>query len=355
MTPRVTVEAAGESFGLDYSLTFDRATLPAFGDYAPNHPDRAGILPGTKLTDLENVYPSGSNTYIKLDSKYDYEGCLFWGELRMQSSAGEPNLVNCAGAGKDPTAYGAIAGLVKCYGDDFYPWRATDSVFDGGLWKDPTLRRPGNAAPTDPDVWRAAMDASVGLHGGRGTLTRVEIRNVGDGINWVQSYNNAEQEKWFTELFGCWIHDLNFYRAPGASDGAHPDYIQLGVGKNLRSVGTYYGGPNKVGAEPGNPNAGAMVKQEVSAETSRLISNVTFYRDFFEGGVYSINHAKNTKYPNDFATFKVVDARFPYRADGRYITANPAYYGSYENPRVVTVNSDGTFIVGAPVTIKAGA
>ncbi|HZH04317.1 MAG TPA: PA14 domain-containing protein, partial [Myxococcaceae bacterium] len=195
----------------------------ALGSYIPGV-NTTGLLPGWTPAMLTAVYPSGTSNYISITHPGPYENMLFWGEIRMQSPT-PPVFRNCAFAGKDPATYTTLTGVIKNYGTGYYQFEIYDSVIDPGLWRDTSVVRPGNAPITDLAAWRRGLAWSHGLHGGRATMVRVEIKNVQDGIGWVQGKNDANDNS-FTRLEGCWIHQNVYYHGSdwtSTPDGTHSD------------------------------------------------------------------------------------------------------------------------------------
>ncbi len=352
--------------------TPDRDSL-VLGSYIPDA-TTSGLLNGWTPADLTPVYPSGSNTYVSITGPGPYENKIFWGEIRMQSPV-KPVFRNCVFAGKDPTNYGSydgsgnfygnLSGVIRCYGPTYYHFELIDCLIDPGLWMDPSVTRPGNAAPTDLTLWRRHLSASTAIHGGKVTLKRVEIKNVQDGINWVQAKASTNDPE-FTLLEGCWIHKNVYYDYDdwvNTADGAHSDGFQFNIGSNLTIRGCKIGGTRDTVGYTSWPaynsgddawNSEFMIKQEVNNDDLNRIENVLIEKNFIEGGFYGINHSYGADRPNMFTTTQIKDNYFVRRSDNKYVIRHANYTSRYSNNRIVDVNPDGTFAVGSSINYTNG-
>lgn len=341
------------------------------GAYIPSA-STAGLLPGWAPADLTPVYPSGAATYISITSPGPYENKIFWGEVRMQSSI-TPVFKNCAFAGRDPVGYTTLQGLIKCYGTGYYQFTLEDCLIDGGLWLDPTVVRPGGAAPTDLQTWRRQMAYTAGLHGGRATMRRCEIKNVQDSVNWVQTKIDTSDTS-FMLMEGCWVHKNVYYWGEdwtATTDGSHSDSFQTNTGSNLTLRGNMFGGVRDMtgyntfqGYGSGTPssynsgddawNAGLMLKQEVDNGDLRRIENVLIEKNFYQSGEFCINHAYTSTRPNMFTTTQIKDNYFIRRTDSHYIIRHSNFASCYSNNRVVDLDGNGGFTVAELAPINNG-
>jgi hypothetical protein len=351
----------------------DRESL-VLGAYIPDD-STTGLLPEWTPARLT---PMGNGTSVTITGPGPYENILFWGTVNMKSPT-LPVFRNCAFAGPNPLAGSAATGCIKCFGAGFYQWYAEDCLIDPGLWRDPTVTRPDGSAMLSWSAWNKAVAGHVnGVHGGRGTLLRCNVRNTGDNVQSTQRMNDAA-DPGFTWIEGSWLHGNLYYLAADAvasgfpSDGNHADNFQFHTGSHFTLIGNRIGGPRDASGygiyDPDtNPsgvsyntgddafNAGIMVSQGgATPPTSlELLQDIEMHHNFFEGGKYGINHPQSSTRPNDFATYSCHDNYFIRRADGKYVIRNAAFSSRYVNNRVVDVNGSGGFTVAELIPYTNG-
>lgn len=365
-------------------ITADRSGLVS-GTFIPNRLT-SGLLPGYTPATLPNVVGTGSA--INITTPGPYRDTLFWGTVNMKSPV-MPEFYNCAFAGPNPLAGTGATGCIKA-DSTMFQWYAEDCLIDAGLWKDPTVVQPGLSGPMDFATWNRAVASHInGWHGGRGTLLRCEVKNVGDNVQSVQTMLSGSDTA-FTLIRHSWLHGNAYYMAADwaaagvQSDGNHADGFQFSTGQNFEIDGCLIGGvrdttgydiynastnPGGVSYNTGDDpfNAGIMVSQGGSTPPSslQLLGNIEIHHSFFWGGKYGINHPQSDTRPNDFASFSCHDNLFVRRNDGtgngalqidgnyaRYVNRDIEFVSLYANNRVADVNPDGTFDVGELIVYK---
>lgn len=360
------------------TVPFSRESL-VYGTYVPG-PLTAGLLPGWTPDMLTPVYPT-SGTQITISSPGPYENKIFWGTVLMRSAT-KPIFRNCAFAGP-----GVGQAAIKCYGTGYYQWEAEDCLIDPGLWMDPDLVRPGGAAPYTYDQWHRAAAGMNGIHGGRFTLRRTEIRRVGDSFSETMVRRGPDDND-FTLGEGNWFHQNAYYFAADwatvgvQSDGNHADNIQFANGGPHTWRGNLFGGiRNEAGYAiyPADPdgisdnlgddawNAGIIFTQQTSTDDTHRIREVLIENNIFMGGKYGINHplVSASIGTNSYADTLVRNNYFVRRNDGtgngalqtdgnyaRYVNRHLGYAGSYSNNRVVDLDGLGGFTVGELIVYK---
>lgn len=351
--------AAGHP-GAGGKLTLEEREELVLGEYIPG-PTTTGLLPGWAPEDLEPVYPPGTQHHINVTDPGPHENKIFWGEVRIQAPA---VFRNCMFAGMDPAAYDGATGVIRCFGSGVPQWEAHDCVVDPGLWRDPTVTRPGGAAATDLATWRRGLAWTTGVYGGSCTLVRCEITNVQDGFGLIQGKEDTEDPS-FTKIEGCWIHRMIFYRGEGwhQPEGTHSDVIQTHIGSNLTLRGNMLGGARDEAGYEADPgynsgddakNAALMLKQEVSNDELDRIQDVSIEKNFWQGGVFCINHAFSEGRPNMFESTRIRDNFFVRRANGQYVIRHANFVDCYSNNRVIDLTEDGGFVVGEAIDYHNG-
>jgi len=352
-------------------------TNPPRGSYVPNSNQYAGLLPGWTPEMLEPVYP-GSSGYISITKPGPYKNKIFWGQVRM-SSPTEPLFQNCLFAGRSPATVAATTtGAIQCYGLGGYQWTAEDCLIDPAVWMTPI-------APQQFDLttWRNNTRRNVGVHGGRCTMRRCEIKNCGDGFNSQQTNSeigNPIYDNAFTLLEDCWIHQMMYLRdvslMPTLPEGIHSDGYQTSTGKHFTlngcfiggfrdpvGYGSYYDGipspqDSTFGYNSGDDawNSCMMIKQEVDIQEKNLLDYLEVKNCFFQGGTYSINHAYGSTRPNPMSNSSFHDNYFVRRDNGKYVIRNDIFAPLWSNNYVVdlTPGVGSGFTVGEPITYKRG-
>lgn len=354
-----TAGAAGAGTG-DENLSEEERDQLVLGEYIPG-PNTTGLLPGWTAGDLEPVYPSAGQNHINITTPGPHENKIFWGEVRIQAPA---VFRNCMFPGQDPATYSGHSGIIRCFGSGVPQWEAHDCVIDPGLWRDPTVTRPGDAPITDLTTWRLGLSWTTGVYGGSCTLRRCEITNVQDGFGLIQAKADPDDPS-FSLIEGCWIHRILFYRGEGwhQEEGTHSDAVQTHVGSNLTLRGNMLGGVRDEAGYEANPgynsgddakNAILMLKQEVSNDELDRIENVLIEKNFFQGGVYCINHSFSESRPNLFETTQIRDNYFVRRGNGRYVIRHTDFADCYSNNRIIDLTDDRRFVVGEPIGYQNG-
>lgn len=352
---------AGGAGTTDGKLSLEEREKLVLGEYIPG-PKTTGLLPGWTPADLDPVYPPAGQNHINITTPQTYENKIFWGEVRINAPA---VFRNCMFAGADPVTYTSASGIIRCFGANTPQWEAHDCVIDPALWLDPTVVRPGGAAPTDLATWRFRLAWTTGIYGGACTLRRCEITNVQDGFGLIQAMADENDTDSFSLVEGCWIHRMIYYRGEGwhQPEGTHSDVVQTHVGRNLTLRGNMLGGerdPVGYAADPGYnsgddaQNACLMLKQERSFDEFDRIENVLIEKNFWQGGVYCINHAFSESRPNMFETTQIRDNYFIRRANSQYVIRHENFVDCYSNNRIVDVHPDGTFTVGELIPYNKG-
>ena len=101
-------------------------------------------------------------------------------------------------------------------------------------------------------------------------------------------------------------------------------------------------------------NAILMLKQEVSNDELDRIENVLIEKNFFQGGVYCINHSFSESRPNLFETTQIRDNYFVRRGNGRYVIRHTDFADCYSNNRIIDLTDDRGFVVGEPIGYQNG-
>lgn len=366
-------------FGIDRSKLTLGAYIPGRGT--------AGLLPGWTPNMLEPVYPPGStatakgtSTQITINGPGPYINKIFWGTVLMKYPGA--TFINCAFPGP-----GVGQACIKCYGTGYEQWIASDCLVDAGLWMDPLLTRPGGEPAWSRDKWHRNACNTNGIHGGRFSLFRTEIRRVGDSFSETMVKRDAS-DVGFTLGEGNWFHENAYYFAADwatvgvQSDGNHADNVQLTNGGSHTWRGNLFGGVrNEQGYTlyPADPaaisdnigddawNSGLIFTQQTSTDDAHRIQRVLFEKNFYAGGKYGINHplVSASVGTNDFADTVIRDERFVRRNDGvgngalqtdgnyaRYVNRAAAYASSYSNLRVIDLDGFGGFTLGEPIVYK---
>lgn len=364
---------------------------PDRGQYVPNDPLYTGLLPGWTPAMLDPVYPTTSGGaynptgYINITSPGPYVNKIFWGQVRMASST-LPVFRNCVFAGHEPSWLpSSVYGSIQCYGTSGRQWLVEDSLIDDGMW----MRTDVPSIPHTPfdfSTWQINKRRSVGVHGGRGTLRRTEVRNVQDGWNSAANITvegNSIYEDAFTAIEDCWFHDGMYYRdinvMPTLHEGTHCDAFQTGVGRNYSIVGTYFGGRrdpagygayfNGAAVDPSDPAYGSygynsgddfwnscfQIKQETDTTRKNLVTNFQVEECFFEGGTYCINMTTTPGLldSTDGESF-VRNNYFIRRTDSKYVIRKDEYADLFTNNRIVDLDGAGGFAVGAAINYTRG-
>lgn len=293
----------------------------------PEEPDRESLVRGAYIPSAATTGPLISSWvnqegnaagYIQLTTaNTHYEGITFWGEVRCRAPGISFN--NCRFAGPNPDLFVGISGsCFKSYGEGYYHWRADNCLFDPGLWQ---IERG--------KVWDINNFVHVsGIAGGDCELRWCHIRNVVDGIAWVQNdgITDPGNTGWnaggitvpagqrFIVVDRCLIEKGKWVCGPiyqayswaQSGGGPHCDAFQFNTGRNCWITGTMLGGPRDSagyipwpndGINPGNTgldysNAAIMLQQEAGVFDSsdpRYVTNVLIEDNILGGGVASIN------------------------------------------------------------------
>lgn len=363
-------------------VNFDRAQLVP-GTYMANNPLTTGLLPGWSVYDLEPLNPPTAGATQRTFSVGGVvENKLIWGAALARCATLDLKFRNCAIAGW-PGAQAAV----KCYGTGYYQFEMEDCLIDHGLWMDPDLARPNGMAPLTYDEWHRSAANMNGMHGGRVTMRRTEIRRVSDSFSGTQTMRSADDND-FTLEEGNWYHENAYYFAADwaalglQSDGNHADNKQVTTGHHHTARGNYYGGfRNEAGyvIYPNDPegistnlgddawNSGIIFTQQVNTDDFHRISDVLIEKNIFEGGKYCINHPQVSASvgTNDFHDTVVRDNLFVRRNDGvgngalqtdgnyaRYVNRYIGYASSYSNNRVIDPDGLGGYTLGEPIVYK---
>ncbi|MGV9001438.1 MAG: hypothetical protein ACOH18_00560 [Candidatus Saccharimonadaceae bacterium] len=350
---------------------------PTRGTYTPNSNQYAGLLPGWTPDMLTPVYANSSG-YISISTPGPHVNKIFWGQVRMVSST-LPIFRNCVFAGPIPTTLASTtSGAIRCYGTGYYQWTLEDCLIDAAVWLTPI-----SPISVSLETWKVNTRRNVGVHGGRGTMRRCEIKNVVDGVNSVQSISvlgDPVYENAFTLLEDCWIHQMHYYRdasvMPTLPEGTHSDCFQTSVGKHLTlngcylggfrdpvGYGTYYDGvpaspDSSIGYNSGDDawNSCMMIEQEVDTQEKNILDYVEVKNCFFEGGTYSINHHYVSSRPNLMSNSSFHNNYFVRRSNDKYVIRSDLYASLWTNNYVIdlTPGVGAGFTVGEPLIYTRG-
>lgn len=363
-------------------------TNPTRGTYTPDNDLYAGILPGWTYDMYTPVMGStdGLRAVYHNASGAVYENKIFWGSVRMQG-LGVPTYINCIFAGQNP-ATRVSEGCVKNYGSGYHQATMIDCLVDPGMWK--TAYAPGGAV--DAATWQANETPAVGIHGGRVSMYRVQIRNCSDGMQTTMSTGGlgAPYSNYFIYAEDCWIHSGLYNKdtaAPYSSlpEGTHCDAVQFALGANYHFLGCYFGGHRDddeyaAATIHGTTlskdywNSGHLVHQE-GADNSWTnpgagLGNMLTEYCFFEGGVASVNMFYDAAAnPNPMPDWFYNNNYFVQRDDynqlktmglpGKtsrqmYIIRSSQFTANFSNNKIITKNLDGSFNVLGDVPINLG-
>lgn len=274
----------------------------------PVVPDREGLVVGVDkpgpdntgpytVTSFTDVYPP--NGSIDLPVSGLQVGKRYWGCVKPADGA---VFRECIFAGPDPLRYGAgnqfggppQKGAFQNFGSNPGKVEVWDSVIDMGLWL--TSAAPGGARP-------AGNPHGFGVHGGNIKMYRTEIRNCGDGWNFVGPNGSikAAELGQATLMQQCWLHK-GFYAndVRSITDGQnHSDGFQFNFGRNVTIRGNTIGGQRSSTGYltwPGGFNAGddfayscIMMTQESPPSSDSILTNILIEKNWLSGGTATIN------------------------------------------------------------------
>jgi hypothetical protein len=292
-----------------------------------------GPLPGTTFTnvestagiiDINSAWLSANGISLDADGYFTITGKRFWGKVRPKSPRIRFRSCMFHGHSADLSDNN---GLVQCFNDGTvsYHWVAEHCLFDPNYWV------------TDRGLTQMAVGGArpyinyKGIHGGDFELRWCEIRNVEDGVNWVQSQDISDggNSGWgegivapagqrFSVLDRCLIHKCGYVNTTAytAQSGGYPhcDAFQFNSGRNLWITGCMLGGQRNTARYDTYPlttvdyssedfGTSALIIQQEGTTTPGTASYITnvLIEDSWAGGAGGATINTNVKGGNDLA------------------------------------------------------
>lgn len=343
MAPRVTVEAAGESFALDYSPTVDRDSLVP-GKYVPGLvPNSVGLIDRSAITNVVNLGPNGGIYTITASTPATMLTNTRF-ECAVAIGAGldrDITLTNVHIVGNNPANVYRLkettAGMPSFYDIGFRNWTGRHVTFqdcelDNGWWLDQGLC----TIPT--------AQTSPAIAGGNFTLRRTRIRRWTDSVNFTGApcgpgaYVLIETSQLGENFYASNIPDGPINSVTGKTSWTpqsgrytHSDAFQWNTGARVEIRHSYLGGPRRASllkSWPGGTamdagNAALMLQQEPDARYAAdlvRVDDVYVHDNWLAGGAATLNlhYSYGNAIPNDIPAprNRVVNNRFMVRAPG---------------------------------------
>ncbi len=314
--------------------TFNRSNLIA-GVHKPGPNNTGPYIVDT----FQDVYPTGSNTYITISSPGTYHGKRYWGQIRVATGLADWSVkfVECHFAGHPPEdAVSTDCEMIRAYGSFPSKFEIWDSLIDPRPWL--TSAAPGGARSELSPYY-------TGIKGGNIRMYRTEIVSVSDGWNWIGPDGNngsgagmaavANQEHLSQQN---WYHKCYYANnvVPPNDGQPHSDGIQTNFGRNFTSRGDFIGGQRDVSGFltwPGGYNAGddfygsgIQIKQEVGIYNGtpqyvpavHEITDLVIEDGWIEGCGGGINHAYVSARPASYANSVIQRMKFGMRTGSNW-------------------------------------
>lgn len=317
------------------------------GDYLPDA-TTTGPLPGTVFTQWGADGATSRDFNVTANNQI-VDSLEVWGSINVGSFA---NVViqNCIIHG---TLVRGTQNAAINFAENGHGLLVKDCLF---------VTRPGNN-----NEW------CQGMRGGNYTMKRCEMKGWSDGVGLTSQLGNVT-------LLANWIHDGWYNEWTAAQNGTvyptqaanytHNDGIQFHIGKNYIITGNRIGGQRSgsyahgavpslkdlINADDDCYNSAMLIKQEVNQQPENRIENVLINKNWFQGGVCTLNIASRQASEalgrdglfNTFATVVVQDNIFFYTlVSGQFYVLKGA--------TTTLTMTNNKFSDGSNVTISPGA